>query len=79
MPIFNSNHQPLYGDPNLDENALRADSDDKLDNELDPPGAPATDIENPLPPDHPRFDAELDSHELYDEGPTGATDFDAMT
>ena len=53
---------------------------EKLDEDNDPPAAPADDGARggqPLPPDHPEFDYDHDAHERYDEGDKGATDVDA--
>lgn len=54
---------------------------EKLDEDNDPPAAPAADSTQgtQLPADHPEFDygGDEDSAEVYDEGRLGATDIDA--
>lgn len=54
--------------------------EEHLDQDFDTPAAPATPhLTTPkLPPDHPATDSELASQEVYDEGLTSATDYDAQ-
>lgn len=58
--------------PTLDE--------ERLEEDYDPPATPANPhINTPhLPPDHPAGDGNIDFQELYDEGVTSATDYDAQ-
>lgn len=53
----------------------------QLEEDHDPPADPArTERATPeLPPDHPQYDSNIEFQELYDEGPTGATDVFAQT
>jgi len=51
--------------PRLDE--------ETLDEDNDPPAAPADDIRSRAPIDSPETDDQLDSDELYQEGVRGAT------
>ncbi len=56
-----------------------ARDEEKLEEDNDPPAAPAEDSTagQRLDPDHPEFDYSHDAHETYDEGKRGATDVDA--
>lgn len=58
--------------PKIDEESLEED--------YDPPAEPAHPrLTTPkLPPNHPATDANVDFQELYDEGLTSATDYDAQ-
>lgn len=53
--------------------------EERLEEDHDPPASPARPhLTTPkLPPDHPATDTEIDTQELYDEGLTSATDYDA--
>lgn len=53
---------------------------ERLEEDNDPPAAPAKPhLATPkLPPNHPATDTGIDSQELYDEGLTSATDYDAQ-
>jgi hypothetical protein len=61
----------------IDED-LQVGRREKLEEDNDSPAAPAPDNSKLIPDDHPQTDSEVDSHELYDEGLTSATDFDAQ-
>jgi hypothetical protein len=54
--------------------------EERLEEDYDPPATPAKPhLTTPkLPPNHPATDSEIDFQELYDEGLTSATDYDAQ-
>lgn len=47
-----------------------------LDQDFEAPGLPADDIKSGLPIDYPLTDAEIDTHELYDENMEVASGYD---
>ncbi|MGD8373660.1 MAG: hypothetical protein PVI21_02270 [Candidatus Woesebacteria bacterium] len=49
----------------------------RLSQDYESPAAPPTDIKETLSPQDPRTDGEMQPAEIYDEGITGATDFNA--
>lgn len=49
----------------------------KLPQDYETPAAPPTDVKETLSPQDPRTDSYLQPEEVYDEGVTSATDFDA--
>lgn len=57
--------------PNQDEPRLPQD--------YESPATPVEDTaDNPAPPDHPETDTNIDTHELYDEGLTAASELDTQ-
>lgn len=49
-------------------------SDNKLAEDNDTPFSPPDDTEGQLKVDHPATDSNIDEHEAYDEGLSGATE-----
>lgn len=77
-------------DEQLKEDALRGDNgmyspqtdEPTLQEDNDTPAAPADDTDHAdeqIPADHPETDANLDEHQVYDEGVTDASEVNAET
>ncbi|HSD55672.1 MAG TPA: hypothetical protein VLA92_00805 [Candidatus Saccharimonadales bacterium] len=66
----NTQYQDNQGDLDVPEQPLEQD--------FDTPAAPPDETDDALPKDHPILDTGLDGHEVYDEGVTNASQFNAQ-